>query len=255
MKTTIAIIILSLLLIGVSIFAFKQYNKVKDLKYRITTQDSLFKLDSIRYSQTAQEYQSLEQSKLDLEIRNKELSDIINNNKEEIRYYSNLVFKIRDKIITRVDTVRFTVIDSVLQVPLGQDTIHFEGENSLVRVDGETYLYPTKGYWLNLQGKPFDMDVVVTENDNDIFTGYVDAKNSDLELIKMNIKVLRKPETFWNDVFVISGMNFTTKNVFANLGFGKGKFGLNLVGGYDYQDYTIDKNNLFYGGGIIFKIK
>ena len=255
MKQSIIILILTILLIGVCIVSIKQCNDNKDLKFKISSQDSLIQLDSFRYSQVAYEYSSLEQAKNDLELRNKELSKIIDNNKEEIRYYTNLVLRVRDKYITRVDTVRFTVIDSVLQVPLGQDTIHFEGENSLVRVDGETYLYPTKGYWMNLQGKPFDLDVVVTEDDNDIFTGYVDTKNSDLELIKMNVKVLRKPETFWTDAFLLSGLNFTTKNTFVNLGFGKGQFGVNLIGGYDYQDYTIDKNNLFYGGGLIFKIK
>lgn len=255
MKTTITIIVLIILLVAVSIFAIKGCNNQKDLQFKLATQDSLFKLDSVRYSQLAKEYSSLEEAKADLESKNKDLSEIIDNNEEEIRYYSNLILKVKNQIITRVDTVKFVVVDSVLQVPLGQDTVNFSAENSLVRVDGVTQLFPTKGYWLNFQGKPFALDIVVTEDNNGLFKGYVDTKNSDLEVSKLNVKVLREPKKFWDDVQILSGINFTTKNAFLNLGFMKSKLGINVIGGFDYQNYTIDKENLFYGGGILYKLK
>jgi hypothetical protein len=255
MKTTIVIIILSILLVGVSIFAIKGCNDKKDLQFKITTQDSLFKLDSIRYSQLAKEYTSLEEANLDLKTKNEDLYNIIDENDEEIRYYTNLVLKVKNQITTRVDTVKFTVIDSILQVPLGQDTIGFNTENGIFKVEGVTHLFPTKGYWLNMQGKPFELDIVVTKDENGIFKGYVDTKNEDLEVSKLNVKVLQEPKKFWDDVQILAGANFTNKNTFLNLGFMKSKLGINLIGGFDYQNYTIDKDNLFYGGGLIYKLK
>jgi hypothetical protein len=202
----------------------------------------------------AEEYQSLEQAKTDLEKNNKSLSEIIDKNKEEIRYYSNLILQVKTKVIERVDTVKFVVRDSNLQVPIGKDIVEFEGENSVVKVFGNTYLYPYKGYKLNIEGKPFSLDVVVTKDKNDIYTGYADTHNSDLEIKDLNVRFIKEPKKFWDDFAIISGLNFTTKNVFMNLGFMKGKFGIQGIGGFDYQNHTIDKNNLFYGGGIIYKI-
>ena len=255
MWKTICIIVL---IIGIAILLFTNYkscNTNDDLAYKISMKDSLHKIDSTKYSKIAEEYKNSEQANSDLMAKNKELSEYIQERDETIRYYSSLVFKLQNQTYYRIiDSVEFSIINDTIRVPIGMDTVNFDEENSVVRVHGYTFLVPNKGYLLNIDGKPFPLDVVVTEDRDGIFTGYVDTKNPDLELTDMTVRVLRNSPGFWDNFGIFTSFNLTNQNTFIDLSFVKGKFGIRGIVGYNYMDYVIDKNNLQYGGGIIYKL-
>ena len=243
------------LIIGVVIligFTFKQCSDNNDLEAELSTKDSVIQYDSLRYSKLAREYKSKEEAMVDLKTENQELYTIIEEGNEQLRYYSNVVLKLKNRIIHRItDSVRFVLVEDTIRVPLGQDSVGFDEENSLVRVHGFTFLYPNKGYLMNIEGKPFRLDVVVTEK-NGLFKGYLDTNNPDLELIDMKVRVLReeRDKSFWSNFGGMVGISITTRNSFLDAGISFKKFGIRGILGYDYQNLQIDKNNGFFGGGI-----
>lgn len=249
---------LIVLVVGILILSFLLFKQCKtnnDLKYKLSVQDSLVQLDSARYFKLFEEYESEKQAKHDLENRNKELFEIINKNNETIRYYSELVVKLKNQKYSRVDTtVKFVMKDSIIYVPYGDDVVYFDEENDIMRIHGKTFLYPQKGYLLNVDGKPVNVEVVVTEKKG-MLTGYIDTGTPDLELTDATFRFLREPKSFWSDVDLIGSINATTKNTFIDLGVTKGNFGVKGIVGYDFQNYRLNKNDIFYGFGIILKTK
>ena len=173
-------ILIGVLIVGIIIlgwFTFKQWQEKKDLTSELSTKDSIIQLDRERYSKLGEEYKSKEQALADLKTENQELHKYIDEKNEQLRFYSNFYLKHKDSTYYRIiDSVRFVLIDSTIQVPLGQDSVGFNEENSIVKVSGFTFLYPSKGYLMNIEGKPFRLDVVVTEK-NGLYKGYLDTVN------------------------------------------------------------------------------
>ena len=255
MWKTILYIVLLIGIVILSVFLYKSCKNNDDLAYKISIKDSLIKIDSTKYSKIAEEYNNEKQANSDLRAKNKELSEYLQENKETIRYYSNLVLKLKNQTYYNiVDSVKFVIIGDTIRVPVGMDTVGFDEENSLVRVHGFTFLVPNKGYLMNIDGKPFPLDIVVTEDRDGIFTGYVDTKNPDLEVTDMTVRVLRQSPGFWDNFGIFTSLNLTNQNTFIDLSFVKGRFGIRGIVGYNYMDYVIDKNNLQYGCGIIYKL-
>lgn len=219
--------------------------------------DSLHKIDSVRYEKIALEFKTQEQINNDLKKSNINLSELLDKAKEEVRITSQLVLKYKNQYFTYKDTVQvFHVVNDTINVPVGQDTVGFIAENTLFRVVGQTNLYPYKSYWVNIEGKRFQIDFVVAEDRNGIFKTYIDTKNPDLELLDVRTRFIKEVNTlgFWGNLSGLVGTSITNKDASLDLNILYKKVGVRGVIGYDYQDYTIDKNNLKYGGGLIFKI-
>ena len=238
-------------------FTIYQQFELKEKYSLLDYKDSLIKIDSMRYSKLALEFE--DQKRIDeyLQKTNKSLSDLLDKAKEEVRVVSGLLLKLKTQHFTGKDTVHvFNVIHDTIQVPIGQDTVGFDAENSLFKVTGQTSLYPYKSYWLNFEGKPFSIDFVISEDRNGIFKTYIDTKNPDLELIDVNTRFIKEKNTlgFWGNLTGVGDICFTNKDVTTGLGILYKKIGIKGIIGYDYQDYTIAKNNLKYGGGIVFKL-
>lgn len=255
-KKIIWLIVVGLLL-TISIYInIKQQLHIREKDNQIYVTDSLRKIDSTKYCNIAIEYQNSKQANNDLKRQNEGLLEEIQKGKEQITTLTNLVLKIKNQQFTHYDTVTvFKVKDSIIQVPIGDDIVKFDEKNDIMRVYGETSLYPKKGYKMNFEGIPFSVDLVLTEDENGVFKSYLDTKTKDLEAVKINTRVLRYNDvSFWKDFSSIVGLNLTTKNTFIDFGLLYKKVGLKVIGGYDYQNYTIEKGNLYYGAGFVYKL-
>lgn len=236
-----------LIVIIVGIIIYSSIN-ISGKNGQIYYQDSLKQIDSMRYSQVALEYKTEKQANEDLKRENKALYDIVNQNKEQIRSLSQLVLKLETKTYTRIDTISvpFLVHGDTVQVPLGQDSVKFAEENSIIKVYGSTFLYPHKGYTLTLEGKEFPIDLLVTEGKDGEFHSYVDTHNPDLKLMKLNTKVLRYQKGFWDKVNFLLGANILKSNL---------TLVPQIFGGISYNQFGVSgilqlHDGLGYGVGI-----
>lgn len=247
------------LLVIILILGFVVYQQfeLKEKYELLDYSDSLHKIDSVRYEKIALEFKTQEQINNDLKKSNINLSELLDKANEEVRLTSQLVLKYKNQYFSRRDTIPvFQVISDTIRVPVGQDTVGFDAENSLFKVKGQTNLYPYKGYWVNIEGKPFSIDFVVSEDRNGIFKTYIDTKNPDLELIDVRTRFIKEGSTlgFWENFSGFAGTSVTNKDASIDLNILYKKVGIRGVVGYDYQSYTIDKNNLKYGGGLVLKL-
>lgn len=215
--------------------------------------DSIQVLGDNKYKTLAEQYQNEKDAKADLLRYNKELLAEIEKAKETINSYTQIVIKLKKQQYTYVDTTKvFNVINDTIRVPIGQDSVGINIENSLYKVIGSTFLYPHKGYDINFEGKEMTLDVVVTEDINGIMHSYVDVNNSDLELIKFNTRFLKQTPSFWSGFRSQIGANLTNKNIFLDVGVSYGHWGVKGIVGFDYQQQVINQQQLMYGGGITY---
>lgn len=239
-----------ILLIGSITYNIVQHQEIKKKDKIQYDLDSLQKYDSVRYSQLALNYRTIEQAKNDLESKNASLYDIISKQNENIDSYVRTILKLKDQVIIKHDTVtHFIVKDSIIQVPIGDDKVSIHEGNDLFDIVGTTYLYPVKGYDLSIKGKPFGIDLVITEDINGIYKSYIDTKTTDLQLLSINTKVIRETPSFWKQLSLLGslylGNNTTTLG--ANVMYKK--IGVGSLMTYDYNQKEIK-----YSFGLTYKI-
>lgn len=247
-------VFLLLIVIAISFIIYQQF-ELHQKKSIIYYQDSIMVIDSTKYSVLAQEYQNEKDAIADLERYAKGLAEVIDSKNEKIRTYEQVIIKLKNQVYTYIDTVEvFQVINDTILVPIGDDMVNIDIENSLYKVNGTTYLYPRKGYTIYFEGKPITLDIVIAEDKNGVYNSYIETNNPDLELVDFKTRFLKEPKSFWSELYGITSLGVTNKNVLFDLGIGYNKFGIKGIVGFDYQEYSISKNNVIYGLGLTYKI-
>lgn len=247
-------LILCIPIIALVIWVILLQVKLKEKDSIIYYKDSLIVVGENKWKSLAEEYINQTQINADLRKNNAELGDLLEKEKVTAVQYQQLYFKLKNQTFVHVDTtVVFNTVHDTLQVPVGQDVVPFDEQNSIVHVYGKTQLYPKKGYTLTIDGKEFQVDVVIAEDANGVKFAYVDTKNPDLELMKVNTRFLKEEDvSFTSKLYGITSVNFGSKKGFLDLGVGYKKWGLKGYIGYD--DYNFKKENQFYGLGIMYKL-
>lgn len=249
-------ILIGILVIGIGYYIYTLKKEINAKNNRIYVQDSLIKVGDNEYKKLTEEYRLQEQIDNDLKKRNDSLYSVINKKQENIVYLNSIILKLKNQSYTKIDTVtKFIIKDSIIYVPIGDDIVTIEEENSLFKINAQTFLYPQKGYILNLEGKPFTVDLVLTEDDNGVFQTYVGTQNSDIELINFNPKVFKKDNTKeFRKFSAFLGGTYTTNNGFLNLDVMYNRIGLRGAVGFDYKKYTPDEEKLFWGIGLTYQL-
>lgn len=251
LKKSWPLFILGILLLGSLVYNFIQNNEISEKNAKIYFQDSLLVLDSTKYKQVVEELQSEKQATNYLKTQNQGLADLVKEAKEEIKAITQIALKFKNQSVIRIDTTqpKFIVLRDTIQVPIGKDSVDIdENYADVVQIKGKTWLHPNKGYKLDFESKPINLDLVLTQDKNGIWQYYVDTHNPQLEVFKIKAKILTKEaeNNFWSDIHGIVSGNFTNHNSFIDLGFSYKKIGIKGIVGYTYQQI----NDVFYGGGV-----
>ena len=249
-------VLIGIIIIGIGYYIYTLKKEILEKNNRIYVQDSLIKLGDNEYKKLTEEYRLQEQIKNDLKKRNDSLYSVVNLKQEDIVYLNSIILKLKNQKYTKIDTVtKFIIKDSIIYVPLGDDIVTIKEENSLFKIDAQTFLYPQKGYILNLEGKPFTIDLVLTESKDGAYTTYIGTQNSDLELINFNAKVYKNDNSDKNYKFeTLIGATYTINNISVNLDLLYNRIGLRGALGVDTKSYTLAEDKLFWGLGIVYRI-
>ncbi len=248
-----------LLLLGVFLLASVIYNivqkyEIADKNAKIYSQDSLIKLDSTKYKQVTEELQNEQQAKAYLIQINKDLAAQIEKAKEDIKEITQLVLKVKSQTFTYIDTNHVLIsVNDTVKVKVGEDSVDINANyGDVAQIKGKTWLYPYKGYKLDVEGKPINVDIVLTEDENGVYNTYVDTHNANLELLKINPKVLannNKPG-FFDNIHLLTGLDVTTQNIGINLGLSFSKLGIKGIVGHTFNSNITQP--LYYGAGVYY---
>ncbi len=219
--------------------------RLNEKNHKIYYQDSIHRIDSTKYMVITELYKSIEQAHGDLKKENAALLDTIENRDEEIRMYTNFVIDFKKKTFIRVDTTyKFLVKNDTIYVPIGNDTVHIK-ENfiDLIEVTGYTVLNPYKKSELEFsQPKPLEFDIVLTEDENGVYSTYIDLKNPNLAVLdfKSRLIIQERAERFWDRIGGMTGVFLTNEFGFVTAGISYRHIGIGGLYGKYYDDLKSD---------------
>lgn len=255
------------LIIGILVLGYFLYKiislsrEVDEKNTRMYKLDSLHHIDSTTSSQLVEDLKTEKQIKQAAQEQNKKLFDEIDQSKETIKILSQTVIQLQSKHVSGSYTDTIYNIQYVsdtsgnyLKVPIGGDTVKFFLDyGKLLSIDGKTWLYPNKNYEVNVNGKQITLDIIFTEDNNGVYTGYIDTNDPILSTIKFTTKINRDPtssQSFWSKFGLTTGIALTTRNSFLHLGPSFSGYGIEGILGFDYSNLSISKSNVFYGIGF-----
>ena len=245
--------VLIAIIVGLIIYAIVLNTQLSKKNSIIYHKDSIIQLDSTKYMTLAQEYESLQQAVADLKQSNLNFWKMIEERNEEIKVLTNIKIGLEKKIFTHIDTTKiFQTINDTIRVPAGEDSVIIR-ENYLdfITVTGYTVLTPHKKSELEFNALPIEIDFVLTEDDNGIYSAYIDLKNPKLSLLDFKTKVYMRPqeESFWSNISGMFGAFFTPDNGFLLAGLSYKHTGYGLI----YQRRWNDFDKHIFGGGFYIK--
>lgn len=195
-KYLVAVLLGIILILG-GVLAYRDYNYRKQLDD--VTNQLAEKMEQVQETETAVSKMAVEAE--DIKTKNKELQRIIKKRDQDILALSEINLKLKDENLKfENENARETVVDNSGNVVTDPTKIpnelkdlrlrvDFEKEQDIIKVEGFTLTNPAYAELKITHTKPLKLEFILTKDDNDNFSLYLDSKDTTVVPTEISLKV------------------------------------------------------------------
>lgn len=226
--------VIFLFIVGFCWYQYLHYNsKLNVMQQQIESSDKMKKETELVYSKLQQTSSEKEAKLL---IENKDLKDIIKQQKEKVTTYANIVVE-QKKIIFELQNG--TIIDT-----LGERLVKFQGYQKPYTVDGSVHC--NSGQWtLGIDRDSFSLEFIITQTKfGTIKKLYVSINDSTLRIKNIKFVVVPEHKAWYQNFKFLAGALYSKAHgpgIISGLGFGKYNAGILLheqsIGGFLIREF------------------